>query len=98
MNLVKLQGTKSIHRNLLHLYTLIMKDQKKKETIPFTIASKRIIKHLGINVPTKAKDLYSESSKMLMKEETQTDGKIQPCSWIGGTSTVRIDCTTQYNV
>ena len=42
MNLVKVQGTKSIHRNLLHLYTLIMKDQKKKETIPTTFVSKTI--------------------------------------------------------
>ena len=73
MNLLKVQGTKSIHRNLLHFYTLIMKDQKKKETIPFTFASKRIIKHLGINVLTKAKDLYSESNKMLMKERRDTN-------------------------
>ena len=29
MNLVKLQVTKLIHRNLLHFYTLAMKDQKK---------------------------------------------------------------------
>ena len=50
-----------------------MKDQKKKETIPFTFASKRIIKHLGINVPTKAKDLYSETNKMLMKERGDTN-------------------------
>ena len=40
------------------------------------IASKRI-KHLGINLPKEAKDLYSENYKMLMKlKETQTDGKI----------------------
>ena len=30
MNLVKLQVTKLIHRNLLHFYTLTMKDQKEK--------------------------------------------------------------------
>ena len=42
-----------------------MKDQKKeiKETIPFTITSKRI-KYLGINQPEKTKDLYSENYKM----------------------------------
>ena len=30
MNLTKLQDTKLIHRNLLHSYTLTMKDQEKK--------------------------------------------------------------------
>ena len=30
INLVKLQHTKLIHRNLLHSYTLTMKDQKEK--------------------------------------------------------------------
>ena len=38
-----------------------------KETLPFTIATKRI-KYLGINLPKEAKDLYSENSKTLMKE------------------------------
>ena len=38
-----------------------------KETIPFTIALKRI-KYLEINLPEEALDLYSENSKILMKE------------------------------
>jgi len=38
-----------------------------KEAIPFIITSK-IIKYLGINLPKKAKDLYSKDYKMLMKE------------------------------
>ena len=50
MNLVKLQGMKSIHRNDLLFYILIMRNQKEKESIPFTIATKRI-KYLGINLP-----------------------------------------------
>ena len=29
-NLAKLQDTKLIHRNLLHFYTLTMRDQKEK--------------------------------------------------------------------
>ena len=37
------------------------------ETIPFTIAMKRI-KYLGINLLKEAKDLYSENYKTLMKE------------------------------
>ena len=49
-----------------------------KETILFTIASKRR-KYLGINPPKEVKDLYSENYKTLMKkklEMLQKDGKI----------------------
>ena len=68
MNSVKLQDTKLIHRNLLHSYTLTtLAEREIKETIPFTIASKRI-KCLGINLPKEAKDLYLENYKTLMKE------------------------------
>ena len=35
MNLVKLQYTKLMHRNLLHSYTLTMKDQKEKLGLPW---------------------------------------------------------------
>ena len=38
-----------------------------KETILFTIATKRI-KYLGINLPKEVKDLYSEKYKTLIKE------------------------------
>ena len=38
-----------------------------KETILFTMASKRI-KYLGINVSKETKDLYSENFKTMMKE------------------------------
>ena len=85
MNLVKLQDTKLIYRNLLHFYKLTMKYQKEiKETIPFTITSKRI-KYLGINLFKEAKDVYSENYKTLMKEiEDDTNRwKDIPCSWIG---------------
>ena len=37
------------------------------ETLPFTIATKRI-KYLGINLPKKTKDLYSENYTALTKE------------------------------
>ena len=55
-----------------------MKDSEREigETIPFTIASKRV-KYLGINLPKETKDLYSESYKTLMKEiRGDTVGKI----------------------
>ena len=45
-----------------------MKKQKEiKETIPFTIATKRM-KYLGINLPKETKDLYTENYKTLMNE------------------------------
>ena len=58
MNLVKLQGMKSIHRNDLLVYILIMRNQKEKESIPFTIATKRI-KYLGVNLPKGTRELYT---------------------------------------
>ena len=39
---------------------LTAKDREIKETIPLTIASKRI-KYPGINLPKETKDLYSEN-------------------------------------
>ena len=42
-------------------------EKEMKETIPFTIATKRI-KYLGLDLPKEAKDLYSENYKTLMKE------------------------------
>ena len=57
MNIVKLQDIKLTHRNPLHSYTLTMRKQKEKEvkeTIPFTIATKRI-KYLGIYIPKEKK-------------------------------------------
>ena len=76
MNSVELQDTKLIHRNLLYFYTPEMKDKKEKETIPFTIASKRI-KYVGVSLPKETKDLYSENYKKLMKEiEDNTNGKM----------------------
>ena len=41
-----------------------------KETIPFTIATKRI-KYLGINLPKETKDLYIENYKTLVKENKE---------------------------
>ena len=45
-----------------------MRKQKEiKETIPFTIATKRI-KYLGVYLPKETKDLYIENYKTLMKD------------------------------
>ena len=55
-------------KSLAFLYTNGEKSETEiKETLPFTIATKRI-KYLGINLPRETKDLYAESYKTLMKE------------------------------
>ena len=41
-------------------------EREIKETIPFTIVTKRI-KYLGINLPKEIKDLYIENCKILVK-------------------------------
>ena len=43
------------------------KKEKFKESIPFTIVTIRI-KYLGINLPKKPKELYTENYKTLIKE------------------------------
>ena len=58
MNIIKFQATKLTHRNPLHSYTLTEKTEREfKETIPFTIAEKRI-KYLRINLPKEIKRTY----------------------------------------
>ena len=42
-------------------------EREIKESIPFTIATKRI-KYLGINLPKETKELYTENYKALLKE------------------------------
>ena len=54
-NSMKLQDTKLIHRNKLHLYTLTIKDQKRKLRKQSHLPShQKRIKHLGINLPKEA--------------------------------------------
>ena len=75
MTIVKLQDIKSTHRNPLHSYTLT--EREIKETIPFTIAMKRI-KYLGTYLPKETKDLYIKTIKHWWKKSkmTQIDGEI----------------------
>ena len=62
-----------------------------KETLPFTIATKRI-KYLGINLPRETKNLYAENYKTLIKETKDDTNKWRdmPCSWIGRINIVKI--------
>ena len=78
MNIVKLQDIELTNNNPLHSYTLTMtKKREIKETIPLTIAMKRI-KYLWIYLPKETKDLYIENYKTLMKEikDNHIDGEI----------------------
>ena len=80
MIIVKLQDIKSTHKkSLAFLYTNNEKTEREiKETIPFTIATKRI-KYLGMYLPKETKDLYVENYKTLVKEikeDTLIDGEI----------------------
>ena len=65
----KVAGYKvNTQKSLAFLYTNNeMTEREIKESIPFTIAMKRI-KYLGINLPKKTKELYAENYKTLMKE------------------------------
>ena len=65
----KVAGYKiNTQKSLAFLYTNNEKTEREiKETIPFTIATKRI-KYLAINLPKEKKDLYIENYKTVMKE------------------------------
>ena len=62
-----------------------------KETIPFTIAKKRI-KYLGINLPKETKDIYIENYKTLVKEIKEDTNRWRniPSSWIGRINIVKM--------
>ena len=79
-------------KSLAFLYTNNKRAEKEiKETIPFTIATKRI-KYLGINLPKEVKDLYSENYKTLMKEIKDDTNRWRDilCSWIGRINIVKM--------
>ena len=78
--MLKLHNIKS----LAFLYTNNEKTEREiKETIPFTIAIKRI-KYLGIYLPKETKVLYIENYKTLMKEIKEDTNRWRniSCSWI----------------
>ena len=78
----KVAGYKiNAQKSLAFLYTNGENSEREiKETLPFTIATKRI-KYLGINLPKETKNLYAENYKTLMKEINDTNrGREIPCS------------------
>jgi hypothetical protein len=76
----------NLQKSLGFLYTNNQQTEKEyMETIPFTIASKRKIKYLGVNLTKDVNELYKENYKPL-KNEIKGDyrrWKDLPCSWIG---------------
>ena len=68
----KVAGYKiNTQKSFAFLYTNNEKTEREiKETIPFTIAMKRI-NYLGIYLPKETKDLYIENYKTLMKENKE---------------------------
>ena len=73
------------------LYTNNKRSERSRETIPFTIESKRI-KYLGINLPKETKGLYSENYKTLINEikDDANRWKDISCSWIGRVSIIKM--------
>ena len=62
-----------------------------KESIPFTIATKRI-KYQGINLSKETKELYTENKKTLMKEIKDDINRWRdiPRSWVGRINIVKM--------
>ena len=86
------------HKFLAFLYTNNEKIEREvKETVPFTIATKRI-KYLGIYLPKETKDLCIENHKTLMKEIKDDTNRWRniPCSWMNQYS--ENEYTTQSNL
>ena len=81
----KVEGYKiNTQKSLVFLYTDNEKTEREtKETIPFTIAMKRI-KYLGIYLPKEIKDQYIENYRTVMKEVKYDTNRWRnlPCSWI----------------
>ena len=89
----KVAGCKiNAQKSLAFLYTNNEKSEREiKESIPFTIATKRI-KYLGITLPKETKELYTENYKILMKEIKGDINRWRdiPCSWVGRINIVKM--------
>ena len=89
----KVAGYKiNTQKSLAFLYNNNEKSEGEiKESIPFTIATKRI-KYLRINLPRETKELYTENYKALMKEIKDDINRWRdiPCSWLGRINIVKM--------
>ena len=91
--LTKVSGYKiNTQKSPLFLYTNNEKSEREiKESIPFTIATKKI-KDLGINLPKETKELYTENYKTPKKEikEDLNRWRDIPCSCVGRINIVKM--------
>ena len=89
----KVSGYKiNTQKSLSFLCTNTEKSEREiKESIPFTIATKRI-KYLGINLPEETKKLYTENYKTLMKAIKDNINRWRdiPCFWVGRLNIVKM--------
>ena len=85
-------------KSLACLYTNNEKTEREiKETIPFTIAMKRI-KYLGIYLPKETKGLYIENYKTLVKEIKDTNRwRNILCSWFRRINIAKIKAIYRFN-
>ena len=70
-------------------------EREIKESIPFTIATKRI-KYLGINLPKETRELYTLNYKTLMKEIKDDINRWRdiPCSCVGRINIMKMTILT----
>ena len=97
----KVTGYKiNTQKSLVFICTNNEKSEREiKESIPFTIATKRI-KYLGIKLPKETKELYTENYKTLVQEIKDDINRWRdiPCSWVGRINIVKNDYTTKCNL
>jgi hypothetical protein len=82
----------NLKNSLAFLYTNNEQTEKEyMETIPFTIASKKI-KYLGVNLTKDVNDLYKENYKPLKKEieEDYRKRRDLQSSWIGRINIIKM--------
>ena len=88
-----MQHTKiNTQKSLTFLYINREKSEIEiKESIPFTIATKRI-KYLGIKLPKETKELYTENYETLIKEIKDDINRWRDilCSWVGRINIVKM--------
>ena len=78
-----------MHRNHLHFYIHTMKNQKEK--LRDQSHSPLQPKHIGINLPMQAKELYTENYKTLMKVKDDINRwRDISCSWVGRINIVKM--------
>jgi hypothetical protein len=90
----KVAGYKiNLQKSLAFLYTNNKQTEKEyMETIPLTIASKKKIKYLEVNLTKDVNDLYKENYTLLKKEieEDCRRWRDLPCSWVGRMNIVKL--------